>query len=171
MSVTQLLARPLNTNEKYIEWDKPKDEYLKIRIDNLSEEPLNYDSLIYLYHSDIYKIKVDAYEKNVNGFELTVVDSALLRSFERPCESALIKYRDGLFRSVAMRLSAMANIIDQNSDSYFTSFSENEKCYNLSFKVDKDVNEMNDHLNQLGLRFKSRNFETTFYLISAHEKN
>lgn len=169
LSLPKILAYSLDTQEKYLSklpTDSLMKKYLKIRIENYSKQSLNYDSLLYLGLSETFNLKALPYPRVVDGYQLNIIDHAILQRFEVDCGASLIKYNDGVFAGESIQLKGLTGVVDQYVDPPIRLGPTENRCYAIDFIVNKDFEKINGHIKQYGLRFETAKFEQTFYQIN-----
>ena len=169
------LGYAMHTRKKYLtgsDLESLKRFYLSIAINNLSNEPLNYDSIIHFSIAKAFNLETIPISKEISGYQLHITDADKLNENLARCEeSSRISYKDGVFIGPSMRISGISNIIDQNLDDYFDSNIEQHQCYNLEFIVNRDINKINAKLQKFGLQYEKGNYEQVFYEVKTTTHN
>jgi len=170
LQLNSVIAASRGTTPKYIgelPFDSLSNKYLDIRIDNYTDNKLNYDSLLLLGISNAFNLEIAPIDSLVRGYELIVRDSEKLKAHQTECDGAIIKYKDGTWTATASRLIGFAKILDQYSSSYINFKVPNENCYSIEFIVGNDFGKINKKLAPFGLMLQTTDFEQTFYKIET----
>lgn len=165
------LAYSLETSKKYLTGNYLESlgtKYLKIRIENFSEEPLNYDSIIHLSLTRCFNITITPTSKEINGYRLNIFDANKLNERSVQCGSGLVEYNNGVFSATSIKFSVISKIIDENNEEYFDFNTDNGRCYKVQFITNHDVNKINDKIEAYGLRYDKVNYLQVFYNIELN---
>lgn len=164
------VANSLLTSKKYLiapELKSLNKKYLKIRIENLSEQSLNYDSILHLGLKESFNLAITPISKEIEGYQLEITDANKLNNNLVECRGGTTKYYKGIFSATSVNLSGVTKIIDQNMTEYFDSNIDNDQCYKLEFVVNRDINKINANLKEYGLRYEKANYDQVFYEINT----
>lgn len=168
LQLNSIVAASLSTTPKYIgelPFDSLNNKYLDIRIENYTNNKLNFDSILLLSISNAFNLKVTPIDSLVNGYELIVKDSEKLSAHQTECDSAVIKYKDGTWTTSSSKLVGLTKKLDQYSNYYINFKVPNQNCYSIEFIVGNDFKKINKKLDPFGLMFKTTDFEQTFYKV------
>lgn len=168
------LAYSLETSKKYLtgsDLEPLGTNYLKVRIENLSLEPLNYDSILHVGLTACFNLDITPISKEIDGYQLEISDANKLNHNRVGCETGTTKYNKGIFSATSARLSGISRIIDANMEEYFDYNTVHDQCYNVEFIVNRDINKINNKLEEYGLRYEKANYDQVFYEIKVAANN
>ncbi len=170
LKLKEVLAMTYNTMPKYVEklpFDSLNNCYLDIHIKNNTEHKLNYDSILSLAISDVFRFKVIAVDSLVKGYELTVKDVEKLKAYQDKCNGSSAAYKKGVWVTSSYTLGRVAKILDRYSDSFISFSAPDENCYSIEFIVGNDSEKINKKLETFGLMLKEKEFYKSFYNVSV----
>lgn len=170
LELNSIIAASHSTTPKYIgelPFDSLNNKYLEIRIENYTNNKLNFDSILLLGISNAFNLEVTPIDSLVSGYELIVKDSVKLRAHQTECNGGSIRYKNGNWITTSSKLIGFTKKLDQYSNSYINFKVPNENCYSIEFVVGNDFKKINKKLKPFGLMFKSTDFEQTFYKIKT----
>ncbi len=171
LQLNSIIAASHSTTPKYIgklPFDSLNNKYLEIIIINYTNNKLNFDSLLSLGISNAFHLEVAPVDSLVSGYELIVKDSEKLRAHQTECNSAVIKYKGGIWTASSSKLVGFTKTLDQYSNSYINFKAPNENCYTFEFIVGNDFNKINNKLEPVGLMLKATDFVQAFYKIETN---
>lgn len=174
LSLAKMFAYTLGTTEKYIgelPLDSMKTQYLEVAVRNFSPNSLNYDSIIHLSLSNVFRLEATPFVKKVQGYRLEIENSGLSKDFITECGASKMRFEGGKWIASSISLGGISKTIDQSIETVIDLSHENSICYAVDFIVSEDFNKMNDHLSQYGFRFKGTEFDQTYYTISSSDDN
>lgn len=169
LSLTEVFAAALFTTPKYIESDivnDLKNKYFDIKIINKNKSELEYTDVISKHLSLALKLKIDTFNRVVNGYSLVISDSSKLQLKENECLGELTKYDKGVFSTESSNLKGVTKIIDRYSDYYVNFETPNNQCYSLKFRVGNNVKKVNELLNKSGLKLEESKFSQEFFELT-----
>ncbi|MCF8458188.1 MAG: hypothetical protein K9H62_19820 [Bacteroidales bacterium] len=168
LRLKSIVAASHSTSPKYIgelPFDSLNNKHLDIRIENYTNNKLNFDSILSLSISNAFNLEVTPIDSLVSGYELIVIDSEKLRAHQTECDGGSSKYKNGTWTSSSSKLDGFTKILDQFSNSYINFKVPNENCYSIKCIVGNDIKKINKKLEPVGLMLKATDFKQTFYKI------
>jgi len=147
--------------------DSLNEKYLKIRIENLTDKKLNFDSILSKVISKAFNFNIISKDSVVSGYKLVVHDIEKLKAHQTEFNGGKIISEDGVWNFSNVKLIALSKLIDQNSQAYISFEPPNENYYSFSLSIGNDYKKNNKELEQIGLKLKKSDFKQTFYKIEV----
>lgn len=145
--------------------DSLNKKYLKIRIENLTDNKLNFDSILSKEISKAFNLNIISKDSVVSGYKLIVQDMKKLKAHQTEFNGGKIISEDGVWNFSNVKLIALSKLIDQNSKAYISFKSPNENYYSFSLSIGNDFKKNNKELEPIGLKLRKSDFMQTFYKI------
>ncbi len=166
-----LLAFSYNVDKKYLSnlpHDSLNNFYLKIEINNLTNDKLNYYSIINESLLNLFDLTVEEEIKTIKGYVFLPINEKKLNSFiSNDTLSGTISCEGNKYTASAIKLSTLSKIYDRRLDNFIYYSGLDNNNYSIDFPIYKDMTKANEYFKQYGLSLKKSTFKRTFYEIKT----
>jgi len=173
LDVKGLLASILHTNVKYIDADFDSldiPKYLVLDYHNYSKSlDVDTDTMLINCLYEALDIKIQKENRKINGYDLSILDSNVLSSYQTNDSLAKVSYKGNKMHFEAMNLINIAQSYDGFSDNYIVSKSDLINTYNIEIPLNTDIEELNKSLSVFGLGLVSTTINKEFYKIMKRD--
>ena len=167
-----LLAFALHTNQKYIDVNIDSlyiSQYLVLDYTNVKSITSADDTVLINCLCDALKLKVKKKNRRLEGYNLNVLDSSLLRNYQTDNRMPSITYKGSHMQFEAMKLLDIAQAYDGFYTNYIGSQSSDTNSYTIEIPTNIEIEELSAALSIYGLELNPDSLNKTVYRVSKSD--